>query len=334
MTRQKTVVSKIYDITPINIVHMGPLYDARWKNTPHPVIDGWQLGVYFKGNIESLVFDEILSKEYGLLPKHSKMIYRQYVSDRDITYVRYLFKHNLFVNGEKLAQQFKNKIQMQMANSGRDNNVLPSDAIVPFSVSKKPEKIKGGKGYKVSVRFDGDWELYWSEVVGRKPHGAYIDGYNYDFANHTTKVDYVFNSGVFGRGMHRAQKFIDNVNVQILSNQEKQYYTPIVIGHYEVYYRDDVFQKITLPVHFGDIYASVKVADACMSPDVQRKLGVKQLPRPDSDKVVLHGNASNSDYVVRYTFNNRSFQEAFFDMNRFRAKMLSAMQTPRNENIK
>ncbi len=328
MKKQKTVVSKIYDITPIDVKYIGPQYNPIWRGTKKPLIDGWQIGVKFSGNIESLVFDEVLSKEYGLLPNHATMIYREYIPKNDITYVRYLFNNDLFVNGEKRAHQFKERIQMQMVNNADGYEVLSKETVVPFSVSEKPEDYVHGKniGYKVSVKFDGEWGMVHPSVFRRfkySPRGAKVINFNYDFLNNITDVDFLFENRMFSNGLQRAQNFVDNMNTQIEANKEKSYYMPTMVGAYEVYYCNDIFKKIVLPVHFGDVHPSVKIADACVPQDMHRDFGVKQLPLPISDKVVLEKGASNNDYIVRYVFNNRSFQDAFFDMNRFRAAMLS-----------
>ena len=56
---------------------------------------------------------------------------------------------------------------------------------------------------------------------------------------------------------------------------------------------------------------------------------------PDYGDFDAYKNASNDYYVIRYNFYGDSFKDAFFNMNRFKAKMMSMMnQQRKNEDTK
>jgi len=312
---------QVFDVTPKEVAFIGPVPDYRCRNIE--LVDGYQVNINFKGNMMPLFTNEELAKEYGLLPNGAEIRCRLYSEARDVTHVRYLFKGGFFHDGEKRAERFKNKIQDQMANPVNINN--PDNKVSPLRVSKTPEQCFNGKkdGYKVSVVFEGEWGNYPPLVLSKNkyyPRGAQVLNFDYNFAEHITNVDYLFKHGLFNGGMKRAWKFIDKLNAQINDNKQNMLmYKPVVVDNlFKVRYDDGVFKELILSVHFGNL---------------GKQIDSSKTPRPECKNVYLTDNCGFiMDYLVRYHFYGKSFKDAFWDMNKFRIKMLAAMK--QNENIK
>jgi len=345
MKKQKVIVNQVYDINPVGVRFIGPSYDPMWHGQ-RPLIDGWQMNVNFKGDIMSLVNNLELTKEYGLLPEHSEILYRGYSEKFDVTHVKYLFDCGLFKKGQKRAYAFKDKIQAQMVNPTVTQTILPKpeNKIVPVAVSKVPKQstYNGDDGYKVSVQYNGCWDEYPPIVLthlGYNPNGGKIIDFDCNHIDYITDVVYFFKTGVFDSGIKHAWEFIDKVNAKIKANNPvldvSKFYTPVAVLPYDIYYKGDTFEKVTLSVQFGNIYAQIKIVEGCITEQAHEDFGVKRLPVPDYGDFDAYKNASNDYYVVRYNFYGSSFADAFFDMNRFKAKMMSMMnQQRKNENTK
>ena len=339
MKKKPIIISdeQVFDVTPKEVTFIGAARDYRWRNKE--VVDGYQVNINFKGNMMSLFTNEELTKEYGLLPDGAEINCRVYSETRDVTHVRYLFQSDLFHNGEKRAEKFKEKIQNQMANPVNINN--PYNNVTPLRVSKTPviSYIDGKReGYRVSVKFDGDFDnaatmdFLHNLQNDYYPRGAQIIDINYDFVNHTTDVCYVFTPGMFGRGEKRAWKLIDKINAQInVAETQKQYYIPLVVGNYCVWYRDGKFEKLVLPIKF---YNRDNLEIDMYNPKQRREENEKHVPRPETGKYRIDYLRGQDKYgnTICYDFYGKSFKDAFWDMNKFRIKMLAAMK--QNENIK
>lgn len=335
MKKKPIIISdeQVFDVTPKEVTFIGAARDYRWCNKE--VVDGYQVNINFKGNMMSLFTNEELTKEYGLLPDGAEINCRVYSETRDVTHVRYLFQSDLFHNGEKRAEKFKEKIQNQMLNPVNINN--PYNKVTPLRVSKTPEQCFNDKkdGYKVSVVFEGEWGNYPPMILSKNkyyPRRTDIINFSYNFTEHITNVDYLFKRGLFNGGMKRAWKFIDKMNSQINDAEtQKQYYIPLVVGNYCVWYRDGKFEKLVLPIKF---YNRDNLEIDMYNPKQRREENEKHVPRPETGKYRIDYLGGQDKYgnTICYDFYGKSFKDAFWDMNKFRIKMLAAMK--QNENIK
>lgn len=268
MKKQKVIVNQVYDINPVGVRFIGPSYDPMWHGQ-HPLIDGWQINVNFKGDIMSLVNNLELTKEYGLLPEHSKILYRGYSDKFDVTYVKYLFDCGFFDRGQKRAKDFKDRIQAQMVNPTVTENVdsKQKDDVVPVAVSKAPIQFSYADemGYKVCVQYNGKWNEYPPIILDRlgyNPRGGKIIDIVVNYVDYLTDVVYFFKAGVFDGGIKHAWAFLDKINAKIKADNPvvdySKFYTPVAVLPYDIYYKGDTFEKVSLPLQFGNIYAQIK----------------------------------------------------------------------------
>ena len=344
--KDKVIVNQIYDIDPVKVTFIGPSC-STFFNSMDPLIDGWQVNVNFKGNITSLFDNEDLLKEYGLLPDHCETLFKAYSSLLDVTHVKYLFDVGLFKRGQKRAYTFRDRIQSQMIapviRTGGEANT--KNKVSPIFVSKMPKRIFDDKneGYLITVRYKGDWTEYPPVVLKQAdylPGGSEIIDFYNDDVERVTRVDYFFKIDSLNTGIKRAWDFLDKINNKISADNKikrdfSQFYVPVAVLPHDIYYKGDVFEKVTLPVRFGDIYAQLKIAEGCVTENVRKDAGTKRLPVPEYGSFDANKNASNDYYMVRYNFYGRSFKDAFFDMNRFKANLMSMMRQQRNnESVK
>lgn len=134
-----------------------------------------------------------------------------------VTRVEYFFKNAPLQNGFKNMCRFETKLRKRSAEMKKRIAKEKKRAIFPISVSDKPVDQKG-KFWKVSVHYDGNWELYFPKLKDRfeyNPFGAKINKCIYNGTENITLVEYWFRQGVFKDGAVRAWDFIEKVRMQI-----------------------------------------------------------------------------------------------------------------------
>jgi hypothetical protein len=211
-------VNKRKKFKPIAVVASKPLNADEQSGQS----EGWLLYVDFAGiEIPKLRVRGGVMRESGL--NVSPTVYSGKYPF--VTRVEYFFKHGpVFDNSFRNMCRFKTKITKRIEKDNARAENKKKKGFSPISVSDKPID-QNGKFWKVSVRYDGDWEFYFPKIKERfeyNPFGAKIDKIIYNQTENVTMIEYRFRRGALKRGELRAWDFIDRIKSQITTTKQNE----------------------------------------------------------------------------------------------------------------